>query len=211
MLGIMIAAAILIYTASLKFQLPACIAIHNQCSNTELVSPVYLNNGAVCLGLSDQQIDVGANLRTMFKIDTIKNNFEGALLFKLKRYTESDDQHDMDTSTTEADINAATHVHLLIAWRVKDARPFMYVILIEHTKEFIWDENKLNKLYYENHDRLKECNDTVSSTWFMFGNMTLRMTVNARDRGEILELNISVSEEEKSDFAMRPLCVDLER
>jgi hypothetical protein len=206
----MIVIIMLIYIVSFEFQLPAYIVIHNQCSNTKLISPVYFSNGAVCSELPDQQIDIGTKVRTGFRIDTIENKFEGALLFKLKRHVESYDQYNTDTLTAEINMNEATDVHMVVAWEVKNTKPFAYVTLVEHTK-VTWIEGKLIRLYYENHGRLKEYDDTISETWCIDDNMILKTSFSAGYLKGILELNISISEEEKDDYAMRPFHINPKR
>jgi hypothetical protein len=74
----MIAAAMLMYIFSLRLQLLPCVTIHNQCSNIELVSPVYFDNGAICPKLSDRQIDIDTKMRAYFEINTTQNDVEGA-------------------------------------------------------------------------------------------------------------------------------------
>jgi hypothetical protein len=199
----------LIYVASLEFQLSTCIVIHNYCLNTKLVSPVYFSNGVVCSKPFDQQMDIGAEVRTSFKIETIENKFESALLFKLKRYVESDYQYNMDTSATATD--EATHVHILIVWEMKNAESFAYIALVEHTKAFTWDEDKLKKLYYENHNRLKEYTDTTPNIWLVGDNVILKVKFKVKSSKRNLKLSISIYEEKKSDYAMKPFCINLER
>jgi hypothetical protein len=201
----------LIYAVSFEFQLPACIVVHNHCLNTMLAAPVYFSNGAVCPELFNQKIDIDAKMRIGFKIDAIENKSECALLFKLEGTDESDDQHSIDTSATETDENEATHVHMLVVWEVKDAKPFAYVVLVEHTKEFNWDEDKLNKLYYENHDRLKKHNDTISNTWFMDDNMILKTKFKVKDSKGNPKLSIYISEGKENAYAKRPFCINLKR
>jgi hypothetical protein len=174
-----------------------------------LISPVCFSGGAICPKLSDRQIDTGTKVWTGFKIDTIENKFEGALLFKLGKHVKSDDRRNTVTSTAE--INEATHVHMIVAWKVKNAKPFAYIALVEHTKEFIWSEDKLKKLYNKNHGWLKEYDDTISETWFMDSNMVLKTSFSSSKLKGIFELSISISEGEKSDHTMRPFCIDFER
>jgi vacuolar-type H+-ATPase catalytic subunit A/Vma1 len=107
-------------------------AIHNQCSNAELVSPVHFGNSAVCPKLFGQQIDIGTKMNVSFEINAIRDVFERALLFKLQRC--SDGQHNMDTLITEVDKDESTHVYMLVAWKVKVSRPFVRVVLVKHTK-----------------------------------------------------------------------------
>jgi hypothetical protein len=200
----------LIYIVSFKSQLPACIAIHNQCSNTMLAAPVYFCNGTISPKLLDQQIDIGAEVKANFEIDTIKNKFEGVLIFKLKRHIESGDQHNVNTPSTETDKNETTHVHMLVIWEVNGTKSFAHVALIEHTEAFTWDEGRLKKLYNKNHSWLKEYN-TTSATWLMNNNTTLKTSFKVGGLKRAPELSISISEEKKSDYAMRPFYINLER
>jgi sulfite reductase alpha subunit-like flavoprotein len=185
--------------------LPTCIAIHNQCSSTKLVSPVYFINGATRRSLYqypklfDQQIDIGTEVWTSFEIDTIKNKFEGALLFKL------------NTSTTETNKDGATQLHILVTWKVKGAKSFTYVALIKHTKSFTWNKDKLKNLYDKNHSRLKKYDGITPDIWLMDDSMTLKALFEVMCLKGILKLCISISEEKRDDYAMRPLCINLER
>jgi hypothetical protein len=185
------------------------VNIINLCTNTKLTSPIYFGDGVVCPKLSGQQIDIGTKMNASFEINAIQDNFEGALLFKLQRY--SDNQCNMDTSTTETNKNESMDIHMLAAWKVKDSKPFAYVTLVEHTREFAWNEDKLKKLYYENLGWFKEYDDTISDTRLIDNNMVLRITFSARDLERTPELSISISEEEKSSYTMKPFRINLER
>jgi hypothetical protein len=200
---------ILTHAVSLYLQLPACVTIHNQCSNIKLVSPVYFGNGIVCPKLSDQQIDIDTAMRACFEINVTQNDFEYVLLFKLQRY--SDSQHNMDTSTIETNKRETTYVYMLVVWRVKDDKFAVYVASVEHTREFIWNEDKLRKLYNKNYSRLNGYDDTISDTWLVDNNIVLKTTFNARVLERTPELSISISEEKKSDYAMRPIWIDTTR
>jgi hypothetical protein len=201
----------LIYAVSFILQLPSCITIHNQCSNTTLAAPVYFCNGAMSPKLFDRKIGIGTEAKTSFKIDTIKNKFEGVLLFKLKKHVESDSQQNIDTSSAETAENDAMHIHMLVICEVKDAKSFVYVALVDDTKVFTWDEDKLKKLYNKNCGWLKKYNDTMSNIWLVDDNTTLKMTFNVKNSRKDFELSITISEEERTDYAVRPLFVDLER
>jgi hypothetical protein len=205
----MIIVAMLIYTVSLEFRLPSRVTVHNQCSNTELVSPVYFSNGAVCPKISDQQIDIGTAMNASFEINIVQNDFEGALLYKLQMYFDS--QYNIDTLTTEVSRKESTHIHMLVVWKVKDSKLFVHVALIKHIKEFTWNEDELRNLYNKNHSRLKEYSGIISDTWFMNNNMILKTSFRIRGSKGIFEISIFISEEERADYAVRPLCVDLER
>jgi hypothetical protein len=132
----------LIHTVSLDLQLPSRVNIHNQCLNIKLISPVYFSNGAVCFMLSGQQIDIDTRMSASFEINATQDEFEDALLYRLQRYVESNDQNSVDTSATETNKNEAKCVQVLVAWKVKDFENSLYVVLVEHTKEFIWNEDE---------------------------------------------------------------------
>jgi hypothetical protein len=206
-LEMLVAITTLIYTTSFEFQLPTSVVIHNQCSNTELISPVYFSNGAVCPKLSDQQIDINTAMKIQFEINTTQDEFEGTLLYKLQR--NHHDQCNMDTSTTGT--HETKYVYMLTAWKMKDSKPFAYVALVEHTNELVWNEDKLKKLYDKNCNRLKKYKDTISDTWLIGDSTTLKTSFRVEGMNGNFELIISISEEERDDYAMKPLCIDLKR
>jgi hypothetical protein len=206
----MMVVIMLMYTASLDLQLPACVTIQNQFPNIKLVSPVCFGNNAACPKLSDQRIDIDTGMYVSFEIYATQDDFEGALLYKLQRNIGSDDQRNTDTLSTETNKNETKCVQMFAAWKVKDSNPFLYVVLIEHAKEFIWNENELRILYNKNHNRLKKYDGTRSDIWLIDDNITLKVSFEVRGLKGNFELSISISEEEGYDY-MRPLCVDLER
>jgi hypothetical protein len=174
-----------------------------------LISPVYFGNNAICPKLSDQKIDIGTEMKVRFEINATRDAFGGALLYKLQRYSAT--QRNMDTLTTEINENEAKCVQMLVAWKMEGSRPFLYAVLVEHVKEFAWNENKLKELYNKNHSRLKRCNDTITETWFVDDNMTLKTSFKIRGLRGNFELSISISEEERNDYATKPLWIDTER
>jgi hypothetical protein len=115
----------------------------------------------------------------------------------------------VDTSITET--NETTCIQMLVAWKVEGSKPFAHVILIEHAREFTWNEDKLKKLYDKNLNQSMECDIIRSDTWLVNDNMILKISFQVRGMRGNFGLNISISEEEKDDYAMRPLYVDLER
>jgi hypothetical protein len=207
----MIVVTVLIYAVSLKFQLSPCVTIHNQCSNIKLVSPIYFGNGAVCPKLSNQQIDIGTERKACFKINATQNNFEGALLFKLQKENRFSIYSSSLFNLQRYFNSKAKCVQMLIAWKVKESKLLSYVVLIEHDKTFIWNENVLKKLYDNSRDWLKEYNDTILETWLMDDDIVLETTLGVKGLKGSFELIISISKGEKNDFDIRPLYVDLER
>jgi hypothetical protein len=201
----------LIYTVSLKLQLPPRMIIHNQCSKINLVSPIYFSNGAVCPKLSDQQIDINAKTRVCFEINATQDDFEGALLYKLQRHAESGDQRNMNLLTTEINENDAKCIQMLVTWKMQDSRLFVLLALIEHAKEFTCDGDELKKLYYKNRRWLKRYVSTTLDTWLMDNNMALETTFRVRDLKGNSDLSIFISEGENGGYAARPICINTER
>jgi hypothetical protein len=203
----MMVVIMLMYTVSFGLQFPSCVTIHNQCSDIKLISPIYFSEGVVCPKLSNQQIEIDALMNASFEISTAQSNFEGALLFKLQRY--SGIRHNIDTSNTETSENKMMEIYMLAAWKVKDFESFTYLALIDHTNEFTWNEDKLKMLYYENHNRLKRHRGAISNTWLMDNNTVLKIAFRIIGL-EDPKLSISIFEE-KDDYAIRPLCINLKR
>jgi hypothetical protein len=132
------------------------------------------------------------------------------LIFKLQIH--SDNQYNVDISTVETNEREVKCVQMLVAWKAKNAKPFACAVLLEHTKEFTWNEVKLEKLYNKNHDWLKEYEkyDAISDTWLVGNHIVLKTLLRVRGLKEDLGLDIFISKEE-DNFAMKPLCIDLER
>jgi hypothetical protein len=129
------------------------------------------------------------------------------LLFKLQRYPDS--QNNLDIFTTKTTDNTEC-VQMLVAWRWRHSILLVCTTLVEHAKEFTWKEDELMKLYNKNCSQLRRYG-TECSTWLMDNNMTLRMSFKAIELKANFELSIYISEQERDDYAMRPLWVDLER
>jgi hypothetical protein len=198
----------LIYPVSLTLQPPTCVTVYNQCPNIKLASPVHFGDGLVYPKLFDQQIDVGTAMRACFEINATQDELKGALLFRLQ--SSFNERCNMDTSATETDRNEAKCVYMLVAWSMWYSIPSAHVTLIEHAKEFTWDEDKLSKLHGKNCDWLKEYDDASSNTWLIGDNMVLKTTLEVKVLRGSPEVSISISEEE-DDYAVRPFCINLER
>jgi hypothetical protein len=195
----------LIYTARLSIQPSVKLNIHNRCLNVDLVSPTYITgNGLECCRSPGYRVYAENIMKSAFIIDESDDMPYGVLIYRLQRMQ----SHESD----EADKDTSSATHLLVVWRIsKSKKLYTYVTLVEHAKAFIWNRDKLNKLYHEGYDRLKERTDITSDTWLVDNNMTLKMTFCARDLEGNPELSISISEEEKGDYIMRPLLIDPER
>jgi hypothetical protein len=150
-------------------------------------------------------------MNASFEIYAAQDEFEGALLYKLQRYVESDDQCNMDTLTTETSENEAKYIQMFVSWKVEDSKPFAYVVLLEHGKEFIWNKDELRKLYNMNYSYLMTHNSTKSYTWLVDDSVVLETMFKVRISEGNFELSISISEGKKVICPARPLHVDLKR
>jgi hypothetical protein len=195
---------VLIYAARLYILPSVRLIIHNQCLNVNLVSPAYATSDELkCHRSPDYKVRARDTMKSGFIINKSDNTSYGVLIYKLqgRQLYESADAGE-DTSST---------ARLLVVWRISESmKLYADVLLIEHTKAFIWDRDKLNKLYHENHDRLNKYTNTISDTWLVDNNMVLKTTLNVRNLKGNTELNISVSEE-RDECAIRPFSINLKR
>jgi hypothetical protein len=194
----------LIYSVRLYTKPYVKLNIHNQCLNIDLVSPIYTaGDGLECHRAPDYKVYARDTMRSAFIINKSDDGPYGVLIYKLQRRQSHE--------STDADENTSSVTHLLVVWRISESKLYTYITLVGHTKAFTWNRDKLNKLYHKNYDRLKERTNITSDTWLLDDNMTLKMTFCARDLEGNSELSISISEEEKGDYIMRPLFIDPER
>jgi hypothetical protein len=99
---------------------------------------------------------VGDIMRSSFAIRS-EDLLGGSLICKLQRKQSHDSAViDQDTSSI---------AQPLVVWNISGCnKSHVDILLVEHTKEFSWNEDKLRKLYDKNYDWLKECNDITSDT-----------------------------------------------
>jgi hypothetical protein len=191
---------VLMYTISLPIKPSFKLNIYNQCLNVGLAFPTYITgNGLECHRPPNHKVYAEDIMRSGFIIELDCESF-GLLMYKVQRQSHKSTETGEDTSND---------VHLLVVWRISESKELHAdVLLVEYAKEFTWNEDKLKKLYYENHDRLKESNSTASDIWFVDDNMTLKTIFDAKDLKENIVLSIFIFEEKKSNYAMRPFCID---
>jgi hypothetical protein len=196
---------VLTYAVSLCIQPSFKLNIHNLYFDVDLVSPIYITgDGLEFHRPLDYKVYAGDTMGSGFIINKSDDESYGVLIYKLQRRQSHE--------STEIGEDTSIDVHLLVIWCIpKPNELYADVLLVEHAKAFTWNRNKLNKLYHENHDRLKGCNNTILNTWFMDNNMVLKTVFSARDLKGNPELSISISEEKKRDDTMRPFCVNLKR
>jgi hypothetical protein len=203
----MIVVIMLMYTISFALRLPLCITIHNQCSNTELISPVYFGNGMVFSKPSGQQMDIGTKTKSHFEIRVTQDEFEGALLYELQRYS-GWSHNDILTAKT---VTKPKRIQMLMVWKKSDSVSFVHIVFLKNIRGFKWKENKLRKLYDKNYDRLERYDDTTSYEWLIDDKTVLETEFEIRDLQISFELDIFIYEKERNGYAMRPLWFDEKR
>jgi hypothetical protein len=132
---------VLICVASLALRSPVLLNIYNRYQDINLISPVYFVHGKRWNVAPGQEVDIFHVDQNRLEFDSGQEIQEGVLVYTIQRKHAGSDEFIQDESK---------NIQLLVAWQVDhtkglDAR----ALLIEHGNEFIWDEDKLKKLYQE--------------------------------------------------------------
>jgi hypothetical protein len=196
---------VLTYAVSLSIKPSFKLNIYNQCLNIDLVSPTYFTNFWLeCHGPPNYKVCVGDTVRSSFIINKPGNEYYGALIYRLQRK--------QIYESTEMNEDTSSVAHLLVFWATSKFNELHAdVLLVEHDKEFNWNKDDLRKLYDRHHDQLEEYDNIISVTWFMDDNIILKATFKINGPKETFDLNISISEAEKCDYAIRPIWVNTKR
>jgi hypothetical protein len=196
----------LIYIISRALQLIQStmnVTINNQCSNIELKSPVYSIKDAIYHGHLPQQVDSKSKMTANFKIGVHRSTLSGILLYHLQRKEDNESSNRFNKYTP-------TSIQLLVIWELRIDRLYSHAWLIEYEDAFIWNEDKLKRLYgvYDN-----RCNsDIIFSTrrWLLDDNAKLQIVCETLYKGDF-EMNIVISEEKGQLPSQKPLWVDPDR
>jgi hypothetical protein len=165
------------------------VIINNQCADIELTSPVYFTKDAMSYIQFPQQVDSKSSVKIKFKIGISLDTSGGVLLYHLQR------KEDTSIST-----------QLLVIWGCK-SHPYSCVLLIEHEKTLVWNEDKLKTLYHICMSRY----DINFSTeeWLLDDNITLK--VKCHPSHGSFEMNIIISEDKSPLCPKKPLWVTSDR
>jgi hypothetical protein len=186
------------------------VEIHNKCSHIELVDPLYFSDGAICLIPLDQKVAPGGTLDTAFKIDLTRMDFEGALIYRLrKKGINSGQQSNADTKNI--DRNWSSYVWLLVGWRMERFNnPRVYMLLVEHGEEFVWGEDMLFYRHKKFRRLLNVDNGSVTSTWLMEDDYVLRLALDSVGNKKY-GIRITIFDGVKDDYAEVPLPIESKR
>jgi hypothetical protein len=126
----MMRCSVLIYIVSLALQPEISMAVCNQCTNIELVSPVYFFKDKTCDTQFAHQLIPNSVMAVKLQTGMDQDTLGGALLYHLQKKEDT-----------------LIGTQLLVIWGYKSDRIYLHAWLIEHESTFDWDRNKLKKLY----------------------------------------------------------------
>jgi hypothetical protein len=180
------------------------VLVHNQCSDFELVSPVYFGHDITWHILPDDKVDANTMTRASFSASITISEFKGALMYKLqgKKHLESSDQSNADNIFTK---DTSTNIRLLVVWRFINGYEFYArALLIKHGDEITWNEDTLEKLHFM-HLSVRSARRTIKSTWLLDDATVLMTTSEWKEHGHAIE--IAISEGIRKDDSIEPLWV----
>jgi hypothetical protein len=179
------------------------VRVHNQCSNSELISPVYFGRNVIWHIVPDQKVNANTVARTSFGREMFKTEFASALIYKLhrKKLPESNDQSNENNIFAE---DSLASIQLLIIWRFNNQYDFcVRALLIKHSNTITWNEDTLEKLH-SMHLSLCRDDDITEDTWLL-DDETVLMTTSKWEVGHTVE--ITISEGTRKDDTIEPLWV----
>jgi hypothetical protein len=180
------------------------VLVYNQCSDFELVSPIYFGHNVIWIRFPDQKVDINAAAEASFGRDVTKYECTSALIYKLqrKRQFESNDQFNVDDTFTG---DTSTSLQLLVIWKFADnSEVFLRALLIKHSNAITWDEDKLEKLHSMYLDLLRD-DHVVRDTWLLDDVTALMVILRWKNGRYITE--ITISEETREDDSKEPIWV----
>jgi hypothetical protein len=89
------------------------LVIHHQLLGIELVSPMYVSDGATCYLLPEHRVRAGSTVQVGFKIDLTQGESVGVLMYKLQRKC-------VDQSNVYLAPSEEVTCTLLIIWNVNN-------------------------------------------------------------------------------------------
>jgi hypothetical protein len=191
-----------IYVAESRIPPSFKLNIHNQCLNIDLVSPTYFtDDGLECHRPPSYKVCTGETMRSGF-MSEVDNQFNAALIYRL--------QKKLPHESSEISKNTSSAAHLLVFWRVTRSNElYTDVLVVEHDKRFVWNENDLEDLHIKNIDPSRLHSDSVTEMWSLNDNVALMTTSEVMN--EDLIVDITISEVEKCHSTRTPIDIDLKR
>jgi hypothetical protein len=167
------------------------VNIHNQCSDFELLYPMYFNSGANKCKHCRRTDSV--NTRNVDLVPFL-STFRGATTYILKsRYFKPSNQYD------------STHIRLLVAWKSEGYKKFyVFMHILECNNWVKWDEIKLDEYCQRYARQLCTYTGPIEDTLLTPDGTILitRLELDFTQRDGVL--NITISEGVKDDHTRRP-------
>jgi hypothetical protein len=188
---------VLMYDISLSIEPSLKLNIHNQCLSVNLVSPTYLiDYRSTCYIPPNYKVRTGSTMSSSF---ALKSDYvTGVLTYRLQRK--------WSYVSTGIGKDTSNDVQLLVVWRTSEYGLSADVLMIEHDKEFDWNESNLGKLYNKNMDQFRQCHNHAIEIWSLDDDVALMITSEIMN--EDLILDITISELEKDNGARAPARIE---
>jgi hypothetical protein len=185
------------------------IVVCNLHPGLELTSPVYCSNNVTCHVFPNQQTNTNTIMEASFGIVSIRKDFKGALLYKLKRKhtTKTGNQPNSSIASIKDTI---TNIYLLVVWNVVNECDNFRICLLEYTDNFTWDEDKLWALQHQYNDKFLKDYHYNPAMWLIHGNVVMKTGYNVT-YGSDYKLDITISEEIGEYDMKRPMKIDPKR
>jgi hypothetical protein len=170
------------------------ITISNQCTSIKLTSPIYFIRDETCHIQFLQQVNPKTIMKTNFRASISRNTFGGILLYHLQ-WKEN------------------ANIQLLAIWGCKSDIPYLYAWPIEHENTFIWDKDRLKRLYDVYDSQYITCNsrpNVFSSTEWLLSDGTKLETKRKKSR-KGFKMKVTIFEKEYTYYPRRPLWIDSNR
>jgi hypothetical protein len=195
----------LIHVISLTFQSMIEMTIDNQCTNIELISPIYFIKDTTRHGHFPQQVNSESIMRVILKTGIDRNVFGGILLYHLQRKEDDaiDDQADTDVASTRC---ASISTQLLLIWGRKYDYLYSHLYLIEHESTLTWSRDKLERMYYVYNSQYDVYSDIDQEEWLLNDDTILKTVCEISHGG--MGMEVIISEDENQCRLQKPLCID---
>jgi hypothetical protein len=167
------------------------------------VSPVYFGHNTIWLRFPDQKVDTNAVIRAISGRGIAKDEFSGALLYKLQRKKRLDSNYQSNVDSTFAE-DTSTSLQLLIMWGSNTKlKVSLCALLIKHNNAITWNENTLEKLYSMHLDLLRGTR-TIINRWSLNDVIMLRTILRSRQKDGRDIIEITISEGTRGDDSIEP-------
>jgi hypothetical protein len=175
--------------------------IHNRCKDITLTSPVHFTHGGRWNVTPDQKIDVDSVMRNHLELDFERNRLEGTLIYKIQwRQCAESDEFIQDESKS---------IQLLVAWCVDYTKGLdIRASLVEHDKDFNWDEDKLRGLHQKYWHLLDAQINPIGCNWLLNDRVVLETAIKVMNGG--CKWDVFIAEGIKNKLE-RPLWIDTTR